>query len=310
MKALKICDVGLHPDTSHAFHSMLKVVAGRSKADWSIGGVADADVMIASSGGDPASFAAWGASGKPFVLVVDDRGSWPPTPFVLRHPFRVMQLLSILDDVAEQFHGRSTSTPADSVAWSAAEALRLCMSRMGVGEWQVARGDLGEEVWLGGGSAHADPATLARLRELDLRLGAFRPVRNGPGAAAIAFPLCDLAWFVGVHGAAQLAPWLDRNATYRLRRWPDLGRLGVTTGLLELCAYATSRAWTPAALAHATGQSPDAVHRFLNAASLAGLLATTHAGQGDAPQPHAGTGRPSGWRRLIGGLRRRLGLAA
>ncbi len=165
MKALKICDVGLHPDTSHAFHSMLKVVAGRSKADWSIGGVADADVMIASSGGDPASFAAWGASGKPFVLVVDDRGSWPPTPFVLRHPFRVMQLLSILDDVAEQFHGRSTSTPADSVAWSAAEALRLCMSRMGVGEWQVARGDLGEELWLGGGSAHADPATLARLRE-------------------------------------------------------------------------------------------------------------------------------------------------
>lgn len=310
MKTLKICDVGLHPDTSHAFHSMLKVVAGRSKADWSIGGVADADVMIASSGGDPASFAAWGASGKPFVLVVDDRGSWPPTPFVLRHPFRVMQLLSILDDVAEQFHARAPVSPVDSATWSATESLRQCMSRAGSAEWQVARGDLGEEVWLGGGGAHADPATLARLREQDLHLTAFRPVRNGPGAGTVAFPLCDLAWLVGVRGAGQLAPWLEPDAGYRLRRWPDFGRLGVTTSLLELCAYAASHAWTPAALANATGQSPEAVHRFLNAASLAGLLATTHAEQRDASHPRAGAGMPNGWRRLIGGLRRRLGLAA
>jgi len=310
MKTLKICDIGLAQDTSHAFHSMLKVVSGRSKAAWSVGGIADADVMIASSEGDPASFAAWGASGKPYVLVIDDRGSWPPAPFVLRHPFRVMQLLSILDDVAEELCAHSTPASVDTVAWSAAEALRQCMSRAGSGEWQVARGDLGEEVWLGGGNAHADPTTLARLRERDIHLSSFRPVRNGPGAGTTAFPLCDLAWFVGVRGAGQLAPWLEPDAGYRLRRWPDFGRLGVTTGLLELCAYATTRAWTPAALANATGQSPDAVHRFLNAASLAGLLATTHAARGEASHPRAGAGMPSGWRRLIGGLRRKLGLAA
>jgi hypothetical protein len=52
------------------------------------------------------------------------------------------------------------------------------------------------------------------------------------------------------------------------------------------------------------------VHRFLNAASLANLLATTHAAHGDASHARAGAGVPSGWCRLIGGLRRRLGLAA
>jgi hypothetical protein len=275
-----------------------------------VGGIADADVMIASSDGDPASFAAWGVSGKPVVLVIGDRCSWPPAPFVLRHPFRVMQLLSILDDVAEHFNAHAMEASVDPAAWSAAESLRQCMSRASGADWLVARGDLGEEVWLGGGSAHAEPATLARLRESDLHLAAFRPARGGPGSGTTPFALCDLAWFVGVHGAGELAPWLRPEAAYRLRRWPDFGRLGVTTGLLELCAYATTRAWTPAALANATGQSLGAVHCFLNGASLAGLLAATHAEYTVAPHARTGAALPSGWRRLIGGLRRSLGLAA
>lgn len=308
MRSLRICDVGLAPDTSHAFHSMLKVVSGRSKAEWSLAKAADADVMIAASDGDPALFSAWGASGKPVVLVIDDRGSWPPAPFVLRHPFRVMQLLSILDDVAEQYHPTSSIATVDREAWAAAESLRQCMSHAGGADWYCARGVGHGIVWVGRGSAYADIATQAALREHGIGRGTFAPA-NAPSPEARPFPLCDLAWFVGLHCGDGLSPWLAADGGYRLRRWPDFGRVGVTTGLLELCAYATTRAWTPAMLALATGQPLVDVHRFLNAASLAGLLVVTHAGNAEAPASR-NSDIPGGWRRLLGGLRRRLGLTA
>lgn len=310
VRTLKICDVGLPADTSHAFHSMLKIVSGRSKAAWSLGGIADADVMIASTDGDPASCTAWGASGKPMVLVVDDRCSCPPAPFVLRHPFRVMQLLSILDDVAEQFQLPSASKAVERRAWPAAESLRQCMQQAGGGDWHVAHGTGGEEVWIGRGQAHALPVTMMRLREGRLGLGAFQPTRTAAWPESKPFALCDLAWYVGLHGTDELAPWLAGEAAYRLRRWPDFGRVGVRPWLLELSAHAATHAWTPADLASATGQSLAHVHRFLNAASLAGLLAATHA-EGDRPAPaRAAQALPNGWRQLLGGLRRRLGLAA
>lgn len=309
MKSLRICDVGLAPDTSHAFHSMLKVVSGRSRAEWSLASPAEADVMIASSDGDPAPFAAWGASGKPVVLVIDDRCSWPPAPYVLRHPFRVMQLLSILDDVAEQFQSRPATAPGDRAEWAAAESLRRCMTRAGGADGYVARCAGGEQIWIGHGVAHAEATVLARLREHGLGLGAFEPARAAPIAAAKPFPLCDLGWFVGHHGSGELAPWLPEDGSYRLRRWPDFGRVGVVAGLLELCAHATTRAWTPATLAAAAGQPLAGVHRFLNAASLAGLLAPVHATHARTAAAPPGS-VPEGWRRFLGGLRRRLGLAA
>lgn len=310
MRNLRICDVGLAPDTSHAFHSMLKVVAGRSKAAWTLAPtIGDADVMIAGCDGDPASFARWGASGKPVVLVIDDRGSWPPAPYVLRHPFRVMQLLSILDDVAEQLQPRAPSLHAavDDEAWCAAESLRRIMPHAGGDDWHCARAANGDVFWIGHGAAHATPSTLARLRERALAFETFEATRSPAPATTRAMPLCDFAWYVGLHGSSDLAPWLSPGSDYRLRRWPDFGRLGLSPGLVELCAHAATRAWTPSALASATDQPLASVNRFLNAASLAGLLGTAHA---TTAATDAGGGIPGGWRRMIGGLRRRLGLAA
>ena len=68
MRTLGICATGLAPDPLRVFHSMLKVVEGRSLAAWRPGTMEQADVL--------------------------------PARFVLRLPFRVMQLLSLLDEVA------------------------------------------------------------------------------------------------------------------------------------------------------------------------------------------------------------------
>lgn len=308
MQTLKICDVGLRPDTSHAFHSMLKIVAGRSKAIWQLADVEHADVLFASSEGDGTTFAAWGATGKPVVLVIDDRGSWPPAPFVLRHPFRVMQLLSVLDDVAELLAASPGRGRGDPSRWSGAESLRALMPQSGNAAWNVARTPIGEEVWLGHGLVRAAARTLARLRAGDLELAAFHPTATSPPADALAIAACDFAWYVGLSGPARLAPWLAVDAAYRLRRWPDFGRLGASTGMLELCAMSTVRAWTPAALIEASGQPPADVHRFLGASSLAGLLVAN--GSEQVPVSHARGRVQSGWDRFLGGLRRHLGLAA
>lgn len=308
MQTLKICDVGLQPDTSHAFHSMLKIVAGRSKAAWQLADIHGADVLFASSGGDGGAFAAWGTTGKPVVLVIDDRGSWPPAPFVLRHPFRVMQLLSVLDDVAELLAASPAKERGDRGRWSGAESLRALMPQSGKADWHVARSPLGQEVWLGRGRAHASASTIARVREGDFELGGFHPTGTAPPIDAISISACDLAWYVGLGGPMQLAPWLAPDAAYRLRRWPDFGRLGASAELMELCAMSTVRAWTPPALVEASGQEAGGVHRFLAAASLAGLLAANAGESADGSLAHVRI--QSGWTRFLGGLRRHLGLAA
>ncbi|MGN6518733.1 MAG: hypothetical protein ACTHK2_04830 [Dokdonella sp.] len=309
MQTLKICDVGLRSDTSHAFHSMLKIVAGRSKAAWQLAGIEHADVLFASCEGDGSVFTAWGASGKPVVLVIDDRSSWPPAPFVLRHPFRVMQLLSVLDDVAELMAAAPGRERSDRGRWSGAESLRVLMPQSGNASWHVARTPLGEEAWLGHGHVCVDARTIARLRAGGLELAAFQPAATSPPPDAVRIAACDFAWYVGLKGPASLAPWLAADAAYRLRRWPDLGRLGASTGLLELSAMSTVRAWTPPALVEASGQAEADVHRFLAAASIAGLLVVANGNEQVSARPARGVVQ-SGWNRFLGGLRRHLGLAA
>lgn len=308
MQILKICDLGLAADTSHAFHSMLQIVAGRSKARWRLAGVAEADVLFASSAGSDEALAAWSGSGKPVVLVTDDRGSWPPATFVLRHPFRVMQLLSVLDDVADLLAASPPRERGNSSLWAGAESLRALMPQAGTLGWHVARTSLGDEIWLGRGRVLVGADLVARLRHGDFELAAFHPAGTAPPPTSVALAVCDFAWQVGLASAVNLAPWLDPAAAYRLRRWPDVGRLGASTGLLELCAMSTVRAWTPSAMAQASGQSMADVHRFLAAASLAGLLAT-NAGEPTQAAPTRGR-LQGGWDRFLGGLRRHLGLAA
>ena len=304
MQTLQICDVGLAADASHALHSMLKVIDGRAKASWQAGSIERADVLIAHGNSDPRVLSTWAASGKPTVLVIDDRSSWPPAQFVLRHPFRVMQLLSMLDDVAEHLRVPQAPAAVDPSHWAAAESLRRLMSNAGERGWQMAQ-DADARVWIGDGQAYALPTTLQRLRSGRIALGAFGPTQETPAAGAQRLPVCDVAWFVGLHGASGLAPWLAGNASYRLRRWPDFGRLGVDPDLIELSATAAACASTPAALAQRSGQAMAEVHRFLAAASLAGLLAT--AARVDAVLPAAVAPAPaSGWARFVGDLRRHL----
>ena len=100
---------------------MLKIVEGRSVAAWQPSDTEQADVLIAHISADPAVLNAWGRTGKPMVMVVDTHEAWPSSAqFVLRYPFRIMQLLTLLDDLAGHL-GATQSIPmeGDSAACGA-----------------------------------------------------------------------------------------------------------------------------------------------------------------------------------------------
>lgn len=287
---------------------MLKVVEGRSIAAWQPSDVEHADVLIAHASGDPATLNAWSLTGKPVVMVIDDRGSWPSTPFMLRYPFRVMQLLSMLDDVAEHLGAAQTGPVGEGSVWAAAESLRRFTTHTSERGWQVARSDHGARLWVGDGLAHALPDTLAQLRDGRVALGAFGATSEGPPPAAQPLPIGDAAWYVGLAAPPGLAPWLEQDTAYRLRRWPDFGRLGALPDMVELSALAASQPCTPSSLARLSGHALADVHRFLAAASLAGLLMAPARSETLAPAP--ARARPqSGWMRFVGDLRRHLRVA-
>lgn len=304
MTPLKICDIGLSDDASHAFHSMLKIVDGRANAVWQLADIDHADVLIAHVSSDAAALHQWNRSGKPVIAVVDDRDTWPPSPFVLRHPFRVMQLLAMLDRIAEHVRAPRGTACANGSPWAAAESLRALGTQAGV--WHVTHDEHGRPLWIGEGRAHAAAQTLSRLRSGPLRLDLFMPAPDRPPDDAEHLALGDAAWFVGLHGPDGLPPWLAAQTPYRLRRWPDLGRLGAEAPLVELVARTAARAHTAGALAEIPGQTPGRVHRFLAAASLCGLLVAAPQASASAAQVET----TNGWSRFVGSLRRQLGLVA
>lgn len=313
MATYKICDIGFAPDASHALHSMFKIMEGRAQASWIPAALDAADVLLANVTADPLALSAWSRSGKPVIFVIDERGSFPPAPFVLRHPVRVMQLLSMLDNVTEHLREprRQPSATSDGTsAWRVAESLRAVAMHTVERGWNVAEDAEGAHVWVGGGHAHALPATLAALREGRLALGTFQPTTDWPAGGAERLPVRDLAWYIGLGGDESLAPWLDAGAAFRLRRWPDFGRLGARVELLELAAHAAARPCTPALLASGSGQPIATVNRFLAAASMAGLLVAVPRVEA-VPAPSVAAASPArGWRRFVGDLRKHLGLVA
>lgn len=316
MQSLNISTDDLPEDVSRVFLSMLKVVQGRSVAHWTNSGVDDADVLVAYSGGNAALIERWGRSGKPMVMVVDERNTWSATPFKLHHPFRVMQLLNVLNEVARSTGTRASPNPAfpprdDAGPWSAALSFHRSMAGASEHSRYQAHAQSGEAFWIGYGRAHALPETLSRMRAGNLRWTRFEPTNQAPPGSAISFPLSDAGWYLGMAAPAGPAPWLSPHAMYRLSRWPDLARLG-GSGAMTMCALLTRRACTVEKLAHDAGRSLDEAGRLLNAASLAGLLvATPQLTMAPTERTHApGMAQKHGWMRLVNGLRKHLGIDA
>ena len=118
MKNQRLGFVGLGDDTASACLSMLKIMDGRSEVCWSHSDPDSADVLMISCDQTDET-QRWARSDKPRIVVYHNNQQKPASPFVLQHPFRVMQLLSVLDEVADTLSSGGAS-PSHSSAQVAA----------------------------------------------------------------------------------------------------------------------------------------------------------------------------------------------
>jgi hypothetical protein len=315
MRTRRIAVAGLTDDVSQAFRSMLKILDGRGGLSWVLVSPDEAEVLIAGTHGDDLAARRWATkTDKPMIAVYEGAAARPMTPYTLHHPFRVMQLLGVLDDVDQALAG-SAHEPLRARAVGGgvdfAESLRLLARSSAAGNLHAA-GEGAARVFVRDDLSvyYASEDTVRRLTRAALPLPALHLTGDAPPSGFICRPVFELAWFTGWHATDALAPWVDRNASYRLRRWPDFGLLRGTREQLALAALLTNASYSRARLLELSRQAASNVDRFLNACALAGVLAATADG---ALAAESGTGtflshsaaRLGG---LIRGLRSRLGL--
>lgn len=295
-----IGDVGLSTDASHALHSMLQIIRGRSATAWELSAPSRANVLLVGHDALDSTLRTPDLATKLLIVVVDDRAAPSHMPFVLRYPFRVMQLLDLLDDVAGHLQRHDT----DDAPWATAHALRKASQQATARGWQVAQAGNDARIWLDADSVRTDERTLRQLCAEPLEIGPFVASEQAPPPESLRCSRADACWHVGLHAPDALPPWLDPETSYGLRRWPDLGRLGAPAPLLDLCADLAMRPHTPAELLQRTTYDTAPVHHFLAAASLAGYLA----GQERDIHRSGNTGSAPlrGWARFITELRKHL----
>lgn len=123
-------------------------------------------------------------------------------------------------------------------------------------------------------------------------------------------PLRELEWTFWI---TSRSPWLRTELraddTYRLKRWPDFGRLPHYQADIRLASILISQPMSLADLRARTGLPPETVMNFLNAAWALGALADAAATAAAARSPRSPAPAARGFAAVIAQLRRRFGLA-
>jgi hypothetical protein len=270
-------------------------------------------VLMAGPHGCDLQAQRWARTEKPLIAVYEGHALRPMTPYTLHHPFRVMQLLSVLDEVEQVLAGAPAEAGRNAAVgsdWGFAESLRRLSRCTARGELHAA-GSGTTRVYVRDDISvyHASPDMCQQLRSNAPVLPALKLTSEAPPAVFECRPAFELAWFSGLHGPAVLAPWLDASAAYRLRRWPDFGLVRATRAQLALAALMTHAAHTRARLVQLSKQSAAEVDRFLNACAMAGVLVGTSENVQVADTATFITSSAARLGGLIRGLRSRLGLA-
>ncbi len=280
MNTRRIAVTGLNESLKRTLLSMLRSISELTAARWQLADAESSSVLIAGGLASASEIEFFTQAGRPVIVIVDESSNHPGTGFELRHPFRGSQLLSVLDEADLLIQQREAQATARSIValgpgpWSFAESLRTLPRRDARGLWYRASGAFGDTVYVRDDLlfARASAETWERMRRLDLELTALCPWPESPHVDTRAVPGFALGWLSGMRGPVSLAPWLDANATWTLRQWPDFGVVGVEPGAIELAALLGRNRLSTERLLRLSGQEAAQVNRFLNASAMAGLL--------------------------------------
>lgn len=325
MKNQRLGFVGLGDDTASACLSMLKIMDGRSEVSWSHSDPESADVLMISSDQTDET-QRWARSGKPRIVVYRGNQQKPASPFILQHPFRVMQLLSVLDEVASTLSagGESMSRrPSPAQAEVAPSTEPNSVSPFWLSLHKAVNGNVPDPAGLLVSSSshgllyfkpasqrfYASKALFRQLAASSVALGPLKPTNETVSEDMVACPLFSLCWMVSRYDATHLAPWMNPLGAFHLKRWPSFGTLEKSRTHLSLCALMTKRPLTREQLQQVSHCSEEELDRFINACEMSDLMVFEEAVQVSLPEADSeeDKGRFGG---LIKGLRSRLGLSA
>lgn len=291
-RTLKVSDRGLDAHVAQVLHSMLAIVQGRSVAQWERTSPHEADVLFVGMTEQPTKMA------QPIHIVVAQGENDPPEglgTFALHYPFRVMQVLSLLDLIAEHFPTRPRSARS---GWEPAESFYVALTTRTPGQTLRARAGNGDQIWLTDQQAWMLPMTWRHLCQSPLDLSVFMPTHEAISTGRMAYSLKDMGWHLGQHAPMQRPPWLHPGIAYQLQQWPDCKRLNLTnTSTLDQLARWAHRPWTCA-------EDPAPTLQLMTSLFLMRCLDI---------QPVVAVGEASekaiqalsGWRHFISQLRRR-----
>lgn len=304
-------DVG--NDAAHAFRSMLEVLSGRTSCAWQlVDTIERADVVVSGNAAQLMSTSP--ARDRRVIAVVEKAapGIRPNTPYVLTHPFRVMQVLSMLDEIEDEYKRpemRIERSP-ELGHWDFAESVRALAATSSQASWYCAKTAAGAEVIVTGNlhSFACEAVVFEQIRTGSTTLSALAPasVQSVP-LNYVRRPACELFWHNAFNASMALAPWIEGRGSFHIRRWPDFGTIPATRQHLQLVAMLAKHGCSRAQLAHATNAAMVDIDRLLNALSICDLLVFEESTAVARAKPSAQL--PGFFRSLLSSLRRSLDLA-
>ena len=321
MENRKLAFVGLEADTTSACLSMLKIMNGRSSVEWMQVEPEDADVLMLAND-DSDTNRQWQDSNKPCIVIYHNNEDKPSAPYTLSHPFRVMQLISVLEDISDTLGNdaqaqEAVATPTGDQARAAtstqpdfSESLYQAVTGKDTQTLYQSRSPKGSLfVSPSAGAYFIQEPLFNEVRQKTVTLPPLKPAADTDLNAYTRRPIAELAWLTA-QLTSTLPDWLPEDGSFRLKRWPNVRSAKSDRAYLSMSALMTKQPCRREQLAAHAGCAQQQVDRFLSACAMSNLL-VCEAGAA-APSTRAAA-RPDEPRRMgsfIQGLRHRLGLSS
>jgi hypothetical protein len=289
---LTLTGIGLPVRAELRLKSLLEVINSKTTDRWSYVEQGDAHVAIC----DPASALSAvtmrrGASGPTrFFSLVEDASLAAVGTGVIRDPIRASDLIELLNLVSSTLSCEapqkewaaltsSTNTSTDGRdAFPVAVALRGLARAKGQAAYVLQAGAFEMHVMPAARTVHlmepvdeqglrslAGPGVPISIREL--------PATRAGELVAHSCKLDELLWRLGLHGEkSRLLPELPVHAWFKLRRWPDFGRIEHTPDHVRLASRLVRQKATVLELAIAAGLPVSKANSFINACCLCDLI--------------------------------------
>jgi len=309
------------------FDSVLWVFKGTTRSNWLASEPHDAAVVIVHHSEPADQLDAWRRAGKVVVTLSTDEAQHPAGPRTLVYPFPAVQVLSMLERVEAEMDGGDIDAPAPSPLtpktrdnddpWSFVEALRTVRTLANSSMWLECKGDRGVSLCVRGDGARyfCDNDTAAAIRTGAVGLsGLTLQKSSAPPEDSTLRAGSELLWFSAHHASAALAPWLQEKTSYRLLRWPDLGRVraddeATRTAQIRIIAALADAPASLAALAARTQMPVERATRIMNALSSCGLIEAAQIAAPSTPSRRRHThDAAGGFKQFLRNLRKHLRL--